>query len=221
MSLVYDTILAPFCSPFPNDLAYVSDNKIFTNILKTTLDLVAGFIIPSDVRQTPIPHLAYWHAKLILTRFTIMSPTNIHDMLYCAANIRNVIRHVLYRGTNDNSPSGVGSLGPLAHHAYLLCALTLSEIVDANERREEAVAIARDLFITLEPHRAGDAEALKDCGLCWGNAVFAMLKAVMDKGSQQEGDGLQQLANTAIGVEEGGKERDWAAVPKRGYLNLA
>ena len=48
-----------------------------------------------------------------------------------------------------------------------------------------------------------------------------MLKAMTDRRNQQEGDGLQQLANTAIGDEEGGKERDWAAVIKRGYLDLA
>ena len=201
----------------------MAHNGIFANALNQLLENNRAAIVPSDVIHTPIPHLAYWHAKLLFARYTHRSPTNISDMLSYASNIRDVINKTNLRDANDSSSVGVRSLGPLAHHAYIFCAVTLSEIVDLKEKRDEALKIARDMLFGLESYRVGESKAFKDRKACWGNAVVAVLRGVLEKGGKQDGDGLQQLANAVVGVGEGNGERDkdWGEVGRRGYLNLA
>ena len=188
----------------------------FSNLVKYSLEKDGASILSSDVLKTPIPHLAYWHAKLLFARHMYQAPINIDEMLSYTATICSVIHKTTYRAANEGTHADIGSLGPLAHHAYVLSALTLLEIVKVVEKRDEALKITRDLLVLLEPYRVGEPEALKDRGLCWGNAVVGVLRGVLEKG----GDGLQQLANAVVGVEEGEHVKDWAEVGKAGYLNV-
>ena len=190
----------------------MSHDTFFSRTLARDLDQPGAATLALDVRQFPIIHLTYWHVKLLLARHMPPSLTKVYDIVSYANNIRQVMLVC---------PSGVGSLGPLGHHAVVLCAVTLSDVVDIKEKRDEALDIANALLVVLEQYRSGKPEMLNDRGMCWGNAVVAFLHELLKKNGKEDGDGLQQLADMAVGVEEGRGEKlkDWRVVGRKGVLN--
>ncbi|KXT04395.1 hypothetical protein AC578_3575 [Pseudocercospora eumusae] len=144
-------------------------------------------------------HLSYHHCHLLIKRLNPMSePTDL-------------VGHAVKVATMLNSR--MTPVTPLNHHFGALAAMTLCELCDLGKTRAEAM---KGLDQMIEALGQGRGLAGKQESEGWDGAVRELVTRKKEKMLQQ-GNGLHNLADAAVGVDEG--NFDPTMITRYGYLN--
>lgn len=135
-------------------------------------------------------HLAYWHVRLLLKRYTPdVKPIDLFGPADLIARLLN----------DTNAP-----FTPLSHHFATLAALTLVDIVDAPDVRDDVLLAIKELQSALDQHRSTHAEdanantavaTLNTTG--WVGAIRGWLAFKMQQQQQQQAHPQQQTSSSA------------------------
>lgn len=145
------------------------------------------------ISSSPVLYMSYWHAKMLMQRHTAQAdPT---DLLQPVLGIVGML-------TEHSSV-----VTPWNHQLFSLAALTLSELMEYEETRDEAESALK----ALAQYRAVPER--------WNAAIHKIIGKALQSGageqslgsgggnSSQQGliasQGLQHLADLAVGAEEG------------------
>lgn len=152
-------------------------------------------------------HLSYHHCHLLIKRLN--PQTEPVELVGHAVKVATVLN------------SRMTPVTPLNHHFAALAAMTLCELCDVRETRDEAL---RGLDQMVEALDEGRGLAGKEEGEGWDEAIRKLVVAKKERMRLVDGDlegddgGLQSLANAAVGGGGGQGKLDPTWLTRYGYL---
>ena len=234
LSLILGHLSEIFFSPTTLTIPITVTGTLISRLLTGELERFRESV-DTILALQPILNLAYWHVKLLHKRHNPTSVSEVKDIAVVAKTITSIL------GSNENLVT------PLMFHFVGLLTITLVELIEIRDTKEDAKGGLQDVHLAIEQNQIFPPPTRDGDYVGWESVILDKVRkglhnaqhrqsgtdAIIDRG------GLQHLADLAVGETEDGASKaerveddapierneqsdgvDWTALTRAGYLNV-